>query len=92
MRATLLFCDIRDFSGFAARASPEETARLAAGIAQIAMQAVPAHGGDADRLPGDGLTARFDGEDRRARRGRRRRHRARDRGGGIAARRRRLGP
>lgn len=61
---TVLFMDIRDFSSFAEAASPDETAALVTTIAGIGFAAVQAHGGDVDRLIGDGLIARFDGPDR----------------------------
>ena len=64
VQAVLLFPDIRDFSGFADRASPEAAAALAGDAARIGMEAVLAHGGDVDRLLGDGMMARFDGERR----------------------------
>ncbi|MCF3934024.1 adenylate/guanylate cyclase domain-containing protein [Acuticoccus sp. M5D2P5] len=62
--STVLFMDIRDFSSFAESESPDETAALVATIAGIGFAAVQAHGGDVDRLIGDGLIARFDGPDR----------------------------
>ena len=61
---TVLFMDIRDFSSFADAASPDETAALVTTIAGIGFAAVEAHGGDVDRLVGDGLIARFDGPGR----------------------------
>ncbi|WP_226583927.1 adenylate/guanylate cyclase domain-containing protein [Acuticoccus sediminis] len=61
---TVLFMDIRDFSSFAETASPDATAALVTTIAGIGFAAVEAHGGDVDRLIGDGLIARFDGPDR----------------------------
>ena len=62
--ATVLFMDIRDFSSFAEAASPDETATLVGSIAAIGFAAVLGQGGDVDRLTGDGLIARFDGEGR----------------------------
>ncbi len=62
--STILFMDIRDFSSFADAASPDEMAALVESIAGIGFAAVQAHGGDVDRLTGDGLIARFDGPGR----------------------------
>lgn len=60
----VLFMDIRDFSSLAEAARPEEAAALVTTIARIGFAAVQTHGGDVDRLIGDGLIARFDGPDR----------------------------
>ncbi|WP_158971106.1 adenylate/guanylate cyclase domain-containing protein [Chachezhania sediminis] len=65
--ATVLFLDIRDFSGFADGARPEEITALVNRVAEVAFAQILAHGGDVDRLLGDGLIAWFEGEDRRDR-------------------------
>ncbi|WP_085033028.1 adenylate/guanylate cyclase domain-containing protein [Ensifer aridi] len=65
INASVLFLDIRDFSSFAEAASPYEAAALVSAVANIGFQAVIAHGGDVDRLLGDGLVAWFEGNDRR---------------------------
>ncbi|WP_027993830.1 adenylate/guanylate cyclase domain-containing protein [Sinorhizobium meliloti] len=65
INASVLFLDIRDFSSFAEGAAPYEAAALVSAVANIGFQAVIAHGGDVDRLLGDGLVAWFEGNDRR---------------------------
>jgi class 3 adenylate cyclase len=64
LTATVLFLDIRDFSSFAEASTAEQAAALVSDVASIAFDAVIARGGDVDRLVGDGLVARFDGDER----------------------------
>ncbi|UFI06860.1 adenylate/guanylate cyclase domain-containing protein [Roseibium aggregatum] len=64
IRTTVMFMDIRDFSSFADCVSPEDAADLVGTLAAIGFAAVREHQGDVDRLLGDGLLARFDGESR----------------------------
>ncbi|WEX79439.1 adenylate/guanylate cyclase domain-containing protein (plasmid) [Sinorhizobium numidicum] len=65
INASVLFLDIRDFSSFAEAATPYEAAALVSAVANIGFQAVTAHGGDVDRLLGDGLVAWFEGDERK---------------------------
>ncbi|AMN54388.1 hypothetical protein ACP90_20465 [Labrenzia sp. CP4] len=67
IHTTVMFMDIRDFSSFADRVSPEDAADLVGKLAAVGFAAVREHQGDVDRLLGDGLLARFDGESRHER-------------------------
>lgn len=64
---TMLFADIRDFSGFAETASPVDVGELVNRIMDISIAIVRRHGGDVDGIEGDALLAVFEGEDRRER-------------------------
>lgn len=66
IEATVLFLDIRDFSSFAEDSTAREAADLVSQVAGIAFRSIAAHGGDVDRLLGDGAIAWFEGDDRRA--------------------------
>jgi class 3 adenylate cyclase len=60
----LLYADVRDFTGFAETARPEEIAGLLHAFTNVVTAAVEARGGDVDKLIADGALARFEGPDR----------------------------
>jgi class 3 adenylate cyclase len=60
----LLYADVRDFTGFAETAQPEEIAGLLHAFTNAVTAAVEARGGDVDKLIADGALARFEGPDR----------------------------
>jgi class 3 adenylate cyclase len=67
MVCTLLYSDVRDFSGFAEANSPERVVRFLNDLMSVQVAAVHAHGGDVDKMIGDALLVRFDGADAPAR-------------------------
>ncbi len=58
----LLFSDIRDFTGFSEDNSPEVVVRFLNEIMTLQVEVVKRHNGDIDKMIGDALLARFDGE------------------------------
>lgn len=64
---TLLFSDVRGFTGFSERRSPEAVVRFLNDIMILQVDIVQRHGGDVDKMIGDAVLARFDGEDGAAR-------------------------
>lgn len=64
---TLLYSDVRDFSGFAELAAPEAVVAFLNRLMSLQVAAVQAHGGDVDKMIGDALLARFDGPGAEAR-------------------------
>ncbi len=65
LAASILVLDIRDFSSFVEQASAEEAAALVSEVASHSFAAILEHGGDIDRLVGDGLVAWFEGSERK---------------------------
>lgn len=61
-RLTVLFSDIRGFTSYSEKHSPEEVVTMLNAYLDAQAQAVLAHGGDIDKFVGDELMARFDGE------------------------------
>ena len=61
-QAVVLFADLRNFSGYAETHSVEETADLIDRFVTAVTDAVESHGGDVDKLLGDGMLAWFTGE------------------------------
>lgn len=61
---TLLYSDIRDFTGYAETKSPEEVVAFLNRMMSIQVAAVTAAGGDVDKMIGDALLARFEGPER----------------------------
>lgn len=57
--ATVLFCDIRNFTGFSEAAGPEETMELLRDFHKAMARVIFAHHGTLDRFLGDGLMAVF---------------------------------
>ena len=66
-RCTLFYSDIRDFSSFAEANEPEEVVRFLNRLLAIVVDEVKRAGGDVDKLIGDAVLARFQGEDAGAR-------------------------
>lgn len=67
LRCTILYADIRQFSSFAERNEPELVVALLNRSMKILVEAVKGAGGDVDKMIGDALMARFQGEDAEAR-------------------------
>jgi class 3 adenylate cyclase len=59
VEVTLLFCDVRDFTGFAAKASPTEVVANLNALFEQAVPFVARHGGHVEKFIGDGLVAVF---------------------------------
>jgi len=57
--ATILFCDIRNFTGFSEEAGPEATMELLRDFHAAMARVIFAHHGTLDRFLGDGLMAVF---------------------------------
>ncbi|MEZ5800077.1 MAG: adenylate/guanylate cyclase domain-containing protein [Nitratireductor sp.] len=62
-QAAVLFAGSTNFSGFAEKSDPEVTAALIDRFVSAGTKAVENHGGDVDKLLGDGLLAWFEGPD-----------------------------
>ncbi|TAJ38731.1 MAG: adenylate/guanylate cyclase domain-containing protein [Reyranella sp.] len=60
---SLLYSDVRAFTGFAEASSPEAVVAFLNQLMTIQVRAVHDHGGDVDKLIGDALLAHFSGED-----------------------------
>jgi len=60
---TLLFSDIRSFTSFAEKNSPEAVVGFLNQLMALQVEAVTRCGGDVDKMIGDAVLARFDGED-----------------------------
>jgi len=60
---TLLYSDIRSFTSFAEKHSPEEVVGFLNRVMTLQVDAVARHGGDVDKMIGDAVLARFDGQD-----------------------------
>jgi adenylate cyclase len=56
---TVLFCDVRDFTGFAERSPPREVVSTLNSLFELAVPIVHKHGGHVDKFIGDGLLAVF---------------------------------
>lgn len=59
---SLLYSDVRAFTGFAESSSPEAVVAFLNRLMTIQVRAVHEHGGDVDKLIGDALLAHFGGE------------------------------
>ena len=62
VRCTLLYTDVRDFTGFSETNPPERVVRFLNDLMSTQVAAVQAEGGDVDKMIGDALLVRFDGE------------------------------
>lgn len=56
---SLLFCDVRDFTGFAANADAGEVVACLNGLFEAVVPVIERHGGHVDKFIGDGLLAVF---------------------------------
>ncbi|MHB1220233.1 MAG: adenylate/guanylate cyclase domain-containing protein [Alphaproteobacteria bacterium] len=65
--STLLFVDVRNFSGFAESAAPESVVQFLNEITNVITSAVRERAGDIDKLIGDGALANFEGMEREKR-------------------------
>ena len=63
VETTLFYSDIRDFTGYAEQNSPEVVVEFLNKIMSVQVNAVTRHGGDVDKMIGDAVLARFDGDD-----------------------------
>lgn len=63
MTTTLFFSDIRDFTGFAEQNTPEVVVDFLNQLMTLQVEVVKRHGGDVDKMIGDAVLARFDGDD-----------------------------
>jgi class 3 adenylate cyclase len=59
VEVSVLFCDIRDFTAFAAQASPQEVVASLNGLFEVIVPIIASHGGHVDKFEGDGLLAVF---------------------------------
>jgi adenylate cyclase len=59
VEVTVLFCDVRDFTAFAADASPEKVVASLNGLFEVIVPIIAGHGGHVDKFEGDGLLAVF---------------------------------
>jgi adenylate cyclase len=59
VEVSILFCDVRDFTGFAAQAEPTEVVAALNGLFEAIVPIVARHGGHVDKFVGDGLLAVF---------------------------------
>ncbi len=66
-QCTLLYADVRGFSSFAELVEPETVVGFLGRVTDCITSSVREHGGDIDKLLGDGALARFDGTERKAR-------------------------
>jgi class 3 adenylate cyclase len=67
LRCTLLYADVRDFSGFAETAAPEAVASFLTDVATVISRRAREQLGDVDKFVGDGALIRFEGPDRERR-------------------------
>jgi adenylate cyclase len=59
LEVSVLFCDVRDFTGFAADAEAKEVVAALNRLFEVAVPVVSRHGGHVDKFEGDGLLAVF---------------------------------
>lgn len=62
VRLTLFYSDARDFTGYSESNPPERVVWYLNELMGIQLATVRAHGGDIDKMIGDALLARFEGE------------------------------
>lgn len=62
LETVLFFSDVRDFTGFPESATPEAVVAFLNEIMALQVEAVHKAGGDVDKMIGDAVFARFDGE------------------------------
>jgi adenylate cyclase len=59
LEVSVLFCDVRDFTGLAASMDAKEVVAALNGLFEAVVPIVAAHGGHVDKFEGDGLLAVF---------------------------------
>jgi adenylate cyclase len=59
---TLFYSDIRDFTGYAEGRTPEQVVDFLNQLMDLQVAAIDATGGDVDKMIGDAVLARFEGE------------------------------
>jgi adenylate cyclase len=59
VEVSVLFCDVRDFTTFAADASPQKVVASLNGLFEVIVPIIASHGGHVDKFEGDGLLAVF---------------------------------
>jgi class 3 adenylate cyclase len=64
---TVLFCDLRDFTGLCEREAPEDVLMLLNAFYERAVRIIGAHGGHVNKFLGDGVLALFGAPDRHPR-------------------------
>lgn len=63
LTTTLFYSDIRDFTGFAEHNRPEIVVDFLNRLMTLQVETLTRHGGDVDKMIGDAVLARFDGQD-----------------------------
>jgi len=64
---SLLYSDVRDFTGYSEMVAPEEVVAFLNRIMAVQIDCISRHGGDVDKLIGDALLSRFEGPDKERR-------------------------
>lgn len=59
---TLFYSDVRDYTSYAESHAPEQVVAMINDLMSIQVHAIGAHGGDVDKMIGDAVLARFDGD------------------------------
>jgi class 3 adenylate cyclase len=59
VEVSIMFCDVRDFTRFAADASPQEVVAALNRLFEVVVPVIAAEGGHVDKFEGDGLMAVF---------------------------------
>ena len=67
IEVSLLYSDVRRFTGYSETAAPEVVIAFLNRIMALQIECVGRHGGDVDKLIGDALLARFEGADKESR-------------------------
>ncbi|MGB0750025.1 MAG: adenylate/guanylate cyclase domain-containing protein [Magnetospiraceae bacterium] len=66
LTTTLVYTDVRDFTGFSEVNTPEDVIGFLNDVIALQLESIAGHGGDVDKMIGDAVLARFDGEGRSA--------------------------
>lgn len=59
---TLFYSDVRNYTSYAECHAPEEVVAMINALMSVQVAAIGAHGGDVDKMIGDAVLARFDGD------------------------------
>lgn len=62
VRCTLLFTDVRDFTGFSEEQPPERVVKFLNDLMRTQVAVIQSHGGDVDKMIGDAVLACFFGD------------------------------